>query len=115
MFYPKVYYAAFYRSKYAIGVTIIIVKIVRSIQITINLGTLTGISVDKITGIVAEKNNTAETETVAITNLVMRGPPVTNKEGKNISAISIDAALAAINGSGTCIIHVNGKKIYPKI
>src|SRR5699024_5257943 len=69
----------------------------------------------KMTGIVAEKNNTAETDTTAITNLVISGALVTNKEGKNISAISIDAALAASNGSGTCVNHVNGKNTYPKI
>src|SRR5690625_4616182 len=93
----------------------IIVKIVRSIQMTINFGTLIGISVDKITGIVAEKNNIADTETVAITNFVISGASTTNRAGKNISAISIEAALAANIGSGTCIIHVNGRNIYPKI
>src|SRR5690625_3396094 len=105
----------YHSNKNAIGVTIIIVKIVRSIQIIISLGTLIGISVDKITGIVAEKNNIADTETVAMTNLVMSGASTTSNAGKNISAISIDAALAASIGSGTCIIHVNGKNIYPKM
>lgn len=86
----------------------IIVNRVRSIQMTINFGILTGISVDKIHGIKAEKKRIADTDNDAITNFVMIGAPVTSNDGKNISAISVAAALAANNGSGTCIIHVNG-------
>src|SRR5699024_4601773 len=92
-----------------------IVNIVCSTQMTINFEMLTGIYVEKTTRIDAQKNNTAETDTTAITKLVISGALVTNKEGKNISAISIDAALAASNGSGTCVNHVNGKNTYPKI
>src|SRR5699024_1691970 len=82
-------------SKYAIGVTRIIVKIVRSIHITISFGILIGISVAKIQGISAEKNRIAETDTTAIINFVIKGASTTSKDGKNISAISVAAALAA--------------------
>src|SRR5699024_605509 len=95
-------------NKYAIGVTIIMVKIVRSIQITINFGILTGISVAKIQGMSAEKNRIADTDTTAVTNSVINGASTTSNDGKNISAISIADAFAANNGSGTCINHVNG-------
>lgn len=84
------------------------VNIVRSIQITNNLGILTGISVERIHGIRAEKNITAEIDNVPITNFVTKGASTTNKAGKNISAISIAAAFAANSGSGICKIHVNG-------
>ena len=95
-------------SKYAIGVAIISVKIVRSAQMTNSFGILIGISVAKIQGITAEKNKMAEIETTAMMNLVTRGASVTSKAGKNISAISIADALAASNGSGICNRRVNG-------
>ncbi len=56
-------------------------------QITINFVMLIGISVDRIQGIVAEKNNMDETETTAMMNLVTRGASTTRSAGRNISAI----------------------------
>src|SRR5699024_531352 len=95
---------------YAKGVTITMVNIVRSTQMMTKSRTVIGISVDMITGMVAEKKIIAETDTTAMTNFVIRGTPIPeiNNDGKNISAISIDTALAASKGSGTCTIHVNG-------
>src|SRR5699024_11242335 len=62
--------------------TIIMVKIVRSIQITINFGILTGISVAKIQGMSAEKNRIADTDTTAVTNFVINGASTTSKIGR---------------------------------
>jgi hypothetical protein len=84
---PMTGQALFYlhSSKYAIGVAIISVKIVRSTQITNNFGIVIGISVAKIQGITAEKNKMAEIETTAMMNLVTRGASVTNHTYRNIA------------------------------
>lgn len=65
-----------------------------------NFGNEIGMSVETIHGIKAEKKIMAETETTAITNFVTSALPVTNKAGKNISAIETALAFAANNGSG---------------
>lgn len=65
-------------------------------------------SVDRIQGMEAEKNNMDDTETTAMTNFVTSGALTTKREGKNISAIPTDAALAASSASGNCKAHVNG-------
>src|SRR5699024_11527810 len=96
-----------YNNKKAIGATIIIVRIVLSIHKTINVGILIGISVANIQGINAETDIMAETDNTATINLVIKVASTTNKEGRNIHALSVAAALAANKGSGTCIIHVN--------
>lgn len=90
------------------GVARINVRIVRCIHITSKRGMLTGISVERIHGMVAEKNKMDETDTTAVTNLVTNGASTTNNAGKNISAISTAAAFAANSGSGICRISVNG-------
>lgn len=90
------------------GVAIRIVKIVRSTQIIINFGILTGISVDKIQGTKAEKKIMADTDKTATMNLVTNAALAVNREGRNISAISIAEALAASSGSGNWTSHVNG-------
>lgn len=56
---------------------------------------LIGISVDRIQGIVVEKNNMDDTDTTAIMNLVTRGASTTRSARRNISAIPIAEALAA--------------------
>lgn len=81
-------------------------KIVRSIQIKNTSLIFTGMSVDKRLGIDAEKNSTAETLVTAMVNFVIIDEDITNIEGRNISAISMAAALAAIIGSGRCISSV---------
>ena len=98
----------FYKNKKAIGVTSINERIVRCTQITNKRGILIGISVDKIHGIVAEKNKMDDTEITAVTNFVTIGASATSKAGRNISAISTAAALAAKSGSGICSRSVNG-------
>ncbi|CKF91976.1 Uncharacterised protein [Streptococcus pneumoniae] len=70
--------------------------------------TFNGISVDNIQGMEAEKNKIDDTETTAITNFVTSGALTTNNDGKNISAMPTDAALAAKSASGNCNSHVNG-------
>ena len=67
----------------------------------INLGILTSISVAKIVGIVAEKKIIAETDRTPMTNFVTKEASTTINAGKNISAISTAAALAANKGSGS--------------
>ncbi|COL22055.1 Uncharacterised protein [Streptococcus pneumoniae] len=64
--------------------------------------TFNGISVDNIQGMEAEKNKIDDTETTAITNFVTSGALTTNNDGKNISAMPTDAALAAKSASGNC-------------
>jgi hypothetical protein len=90
------------------GAVIINVMSVRSNQITINFVMLIGISVDRIQGIAAEKNNMDETETTAMMNLVTRGASTTRSACRNISAIPIAEAFAAKNGSGICNAQVKG-------
>lgn len=43
-----------------------------------------------------------------MTNFVTSGALTTNNDGKNISAIPTDTALAAKSASGNCKTHVNG-------
>ena len=83
-------------------------RIVRSTQIKITSLIFTGISVDSRLGIDAEKKSTAETLVTAIVNFVTIGLAATRAAGRNISAISMAAALAAIMGSGNCISRVKG-------
>lgn len=61
-------------------------------------------SVDKITGITAEKNKMADIDTTATINFVTIAACVTTNAGKNISAIDNDTAFAASIGSGICNI-----------
>ncbi len=95
-------------SQYASGAVRMSVKTVRSNQMTRSRGKLSGISVDKMHGMTAEKNRIAETDTTAMMNFVTSGASVTSKAGKNISAISMAEAFAANNGSGICNRRVNG-------
>ncbi len=67
-----------------------------------------GISVDKITGITAEKNRIAKIDTTATINLVTIAACVTSSAGKSISAIDSDKAFAVNIGSGICNKHVKG-------
>ena len=85
-----------------IGVIISNVKIVLCTYKIISSDTFNGISVDNIQGIDAEKNKIDDTETTAITNFVTSGALTTKREGKNISAIPTDTALAARSASGNC-------------
>ena len=66
-----------------------------------------------IQGIDAEKNKISETQATATTSLVPAEALATNGAGKNISAMLVARAFAARTGSGSCISHVNGTKIYP--
>src|SRR5688572_1468674 len=75
----------------------------------------TGISVDRMQGMEAEKNSTADTETMPMIILVTRGASATKSAGKNISAISTAAALAARSGSGICSSQVKGTYRYPRV
>lgn len=84
------------------------VKIVLCTYRIISSDTFNGISVDNIQGMEAEKNSIDDTETTAMTNFVTSGALTTNNDGKNISAIPTDAALAAKSASGNCNSHVNG-------
>ena len=83
-------------------------KIVRSIQMRMMSRIFTGMEVESRLGMDAEKNSTAETLVTAIVNLVTIGDAITSIEGRNISAISIAAAFAAIIGSGRRISSVKG-------
>src|SRR5690606_15118361 len=88
------------------------VKTTRSNQIMSIWRIDNGMSVDKITGMTAEKNKIAEIEITATINFVTRTASVTIIAGKNISAIDNDSALAVSIGSGICSKYVNGAKIY---
>ena len=81
---------------------------VLSIQMSISSGTDIGISVAKIQGIDAEKNNMVEMDSVPITNLVIKGVPITKRQGMYISAIPVANALPARDASGSPITYVNG-------
>ena len=83
-------------------------KTTLSIQIIKYSLIVKGIFVAIIHGMDAEKNSISETLTIAIKNLVIIWDSVTNKAGKNISAILNETAFAASNGSGTLVIKVNG-------
>lgn len=76
------------------------VKTTLSNQIMIIWRIDNGMSVDKITGMTAEKNKIAEIETTATINFVTRTASVKIIAGKNISAIDNDNALAVSIGSG---------------
>lgn len=83
-------------------------RMVLSSQMTKICGKVIGILVDKMTGTVAEKNIIVDTQTTPITNLVNSAASTTRSAGRNISAIPIDAALAASIASGNCNSHVKG-------
>ena len=81
---------------------------VRSIQTSISSGTDMGMSVAKIQGIDAEKNNMVEIDSVPTTNFVIKGVSITRREGMYISAIPVANALPARDASGSPIRYVNG-------
>src|SRR3954447_22731109 len=90
----------YYRIKKAIGAVRRMVNTTLSNQMTTSFPIVRGISVDKIHGTTAEKKIIDDTETTAITNLVTMAALVTNRAGKNISAIETALAFAASIGSG---------------
>lgn len=84
----------------AIGVTSIIVRRVLSNHTITISESLSGISVDIMHGIEAEKNSIEEIDVTPIMNLVTIGASLTKSAGKNISAIPRAAAFDVSIASG---------------
>lgn len=90
-----------YKMRNAMGAVSKIVNTTLSNQITTSFPIVSGISVDRIHGTTAEKKMIEETETTAMTNFVTNAAFVTNKAGRNISAMETALAFAANIGSGS--------------